>query len=97
MVEIDSTEHRNTDDHLRLMFLISKTAHPFHSPNVWKEKAAHVRKAGGSPYLVSFREYPLPVLLTSQTDKRTIYSVPIEEANTCLQQSSSKELPDEMP
>ncbi len=97
LVEIDSTEHRNTDDHLRLMFLISKTAHPFHSPNVWKEKAAHVRKAGGSPYLVSFREYPLPVLLTSQTDKRTIYSVPIEEANTCLQQSSSKELPDEMP
>ena len=75
LVELDA-ELRNGDDHLRLMFLMSKTAHPFSSsnPDAWKEKAAQVRKAGGIPYLVSFREWSLPVMFTSVIDKRTIYS-----------------------
>ncbi|RKU33733.1 hypothetical protein C6499_00935 [Candidatus Poribacteria bacterium] len=75
LVELDA-KLRNADDHLRLMFLMSKTAHPFTSsnPDAWKEKAAQVRKAGGIPYLVSFREWSLPVMFTSVIDKRTIYS-----------------------
>ncbi len=74
LVELDREKRRNTDEHLRLMFLMSKTAHPLSNPDEWKEKAAHVRKAGGIPYLVSFREWPLPLVFTSLIDKRTIYS-----------------------
>ena len=76
LVELDADKLRNRDDHLRLMFLMSKTAHPFSSRTMdeWKEKAAQVRKAGGIPYLVSFRAWSLPIVFTSLTDKRTIYS-----------------------
>ncbi|MXV83389.1 phospholipid carrier-dependent glycosyltransferase [Candidatus Poribacteria bacterium] len=74
LVELDADKLRNTDDHLRLMFLMSKTAHPLSNPDAWEEKAAQVRKAGGIPYLVSFREWALPIVFTSLTDKRTIYS-----------------------
>lgn len=74
LVELDADELRNTDDHLRLMFLMSKTAHPLSNPDEWDEKASQVRKAGGIPYLVSFREWTLPVVFTSLTDKRIIYS-----------------------
>ena len=74
LVELDADKLRNTDDHLRLMFLMSKTAHPLSNPDEWEEKASHVRKTGGIPYLVSFREWPLPVVFTSLTDKRIIYS-----------------------
>jgi len=74
LVELDADKLRNTDDHLRLMFLMSKTAHPLSNPDEWKEKAAQVRKAGGIPYLVSFREWALPIVFSSLTDKRTIYS-----------------------
>lgn len=74
LVELDADTLRNTDDHLRLMFLMSKTAHPLSKPDEWEEKAAQVRKAGGIPYLVSFREWALPVVFTSLTDKRIIYS-----------------------
>ena len=77
LVELDANELRNTDDHLRLMFLMSKTAHPLRNPDEWEEKAAQVRKAAGIPYLVSFREWTLPVVFTSLTDKRTIYSYEI--------------------
>ena len=75
IVELDA-ELRNGDDHLRLMFLMSKAAHPFSSsnPDAWKQKAAQVRKAGGIPYLVSFQKWSLPVMFTSRIDKRTIYS-----------------------
>ena len=74
LVELDADKLRNTDDHLRLMFLMSKTAHPLSNPDQWEEKASEVRKAGGIPYLVSFREWSLPVVFTSLTDKRIIYS-----------------------
>ncbi len=74
LVELEADKLRNTDDHLRLMFLMSKTAHPLSNPGEWEEKAAQVRKVGGIPYLVSFREWSLPIVFTSLTDKRTIYS-----------------------
>ena len=74
LVELDADKLRNTDDHLRLMFLMSKTAHPLSNPDEWEEKASQVRKTGGIPYLVSSREWPLPVVFTSLTDKRIIYS-----------------------
>ena len=73
LVELDADKLRNTDDHLRLMFLMSKTAHPLSHPDEWEEKAVQVRKAGGIPYLVSFREWSLPIIFTSLTDKRSIY------------------------
>lgn len=84
LVELDATERRNTDDHLRLMFLMSKTAHPFRTGETWKEKAAKIHKAGGIPYIVSLSMYSLPVVFTSRTDKRTLYSI-------------SEELTDETP
>lgn len=74
LVELDADKLKNTDDHLRLMFLTSKTAHPLSNPDQWEQKAEQVRKAGGIPYLVSFREWPLRIAFTSLTDKRSIYS-----------------------
>ena len=74
LVELDADELRNTDDHLRLMFLMSKTAHPLSNPDEWKKTASQVRQAGGIPYLVSFREWSLRLVSTSITDKRSIYS-----------------------
>ncbi|MYK17529.1 phospholipid carrier-dependent glycosyltransferase [Candidatus Poribacteria bacterium] len=74
LVELDADELRNTDEHLRLMFLMSKTAHPLSNPDEWQEKAGQVRITGGIPYLVSFREWSLPLVFTSLTDKRSIYS-----------------------
>lgn len=53
---------------------MSKTAHPLSNPDEWQEKAGQVRIAGGIPYLVSFREWSLPLVFTSLTDKRSIYS-----------------------
>lgn len=84
LVELNATERRSTDEHLRLMFLMSKTAHPFRTGETWKEKAAQIHKAGGIPYIVSFSTYSLPVVFTSRTDKRTLYSI-------------SEELTDETP
>ena len=76
LVELDANEPQNIDEHLRLMFLISKTAHRFigSTLDVWKEKAAEVRKTGGIPYLVSSGEWSLHPVFISLTDKRTIYS-----------------------
>lgn len=71
----------NWDEHLRLMFLCSKTAHPFYEKEAWEEKAQQVRKAGGIPYLISFREWPLTVVFKSQIDKRTIYYASLEMSN----------------
>lgn len=33
LVELDANKLRNTNDHLRLMFLMSKTAHPLSNPD----------------------------------------------------------------
>ena len=74
LVELDAKERRNTDDHLRLMFLMSKTAHPLSNAEEWKQKAEQVRQAGGIPYLVSFREWNLPLVFSSLTDRRRIYA-----------------------
>lgn len=84
LVELNATERRNTDEHLRLMFLMSKTAHPFRTGETWKEKAAQIHKAGGIPYIVSFSTYSLPVVFTSRTDQRTLHFI-------------SEELTDETP
>ena len=73
LVDIDMKTKLNQDDHLRLMFLCSKTAHPLYEKETWKTKAKQVRKTGGIPYLVSFREWPLTVVFKSQADGRTIY------------------------
>jgi len=73
LVDIDVKTKLNQDDHLRLMFLCDKTAHPFYQKEAWEKKAKQVRKVGGIPYLVSFREWPLTVVFRSQMDERTIY------------------------
>ena len=81
LVDIDTKTKLNQDDHLRLMFLCNKTAHPFYQKEAWEEKAKQVRKVGGIPYLVSFREWPLTVVFRSQTDERTIYYDSLEMAD----------------
>ena len=78
LVDIDTKIKLNWDDHLRLMFLCNKTAHPFYQKAAWTRIAQQVREIGGLPYLVSFREWPLRVVFSSQTDERTIYYSPLE-------------------
>ena len=56
------------------VILSTLAVHPLSNSDEWEEKASQVRKAGGIPYLVSSREWPLPVVFTSLTDKRIIYS-----------------------
>lgn len=68
--------HRDNQyaDHLRLMFLTSRTVHPYHKQNGWFEFCEQIRRHGGTPYIVTFRVLDLPVIFESETDKHTIYS-----------------------
>ena len=79
LTEIDELKQKNRVDHLRLMFLTERTAHPYRASNVWKPLSRQIRVNGGIPYLVTFRELDLPILFKSKTDERTIYSINTSE------------------
>lgn len=61
-------------DHLRLMFLTSRTVHPYHKHAVLPEFSKQIHKHGGIPYIVTFQKLNLPVIFKSDTDGVTIYS-----------------------
>ncbi|MCH8294343.1 glycosyltransferase family 39 protein [Candidatus Poribacteria bacterium] len=75
LTEIDKKKKKNNDDHLRLMFLTERTAHPYSSPDAWEALAKRISANSGIPYVVSFRKLDLPVLFNSEVDGRTVYSL----------------------
>ena len=74
LTEINQTQVGAKDDHLRLMFLTSRTAYPYRSKNGWKFSSQQIRQHGGIPYIVTFRELNRPVIFKSEADGRTLYS-----------------------
>ena len=75
LTEIDEKNVGNHCEHLYLMFQTSHTAHVYRSENMWKPLSRQVRRHGGIPYIVTFRELDLPVLFKSEIDGRTVYSM----------------------
>ena len=74
LTEEDVEKTEQTHDYLQLMFLTSRTAYPYYSENTWKHISKRIQQRGGIPYIVTFRELPLPVIFKSKADRRTIYA-----------------------
>ncbi len=74
LTEIIYTDAQNDDNHLRIMFLTSHTAHPYTTANGWEKLVSQAQRHGGIPYIVTFRELDLPVVFKSEMDKTTIYA-----------------------
>lgn len=65
----------NYGEHQLTMFLADRTAYEMQN-RTYQDTAPIVIEHGGIPYVVSFRELPLPVLYHSEEDGRTIYTWP---------------------
>ena len=65
----------NYGEHQLTMFLAHRTAYEMQD-RTYEETAPKVIEHGGIPYVVSFRELPLPVVYHSEQDARTIYAWP---------------------
>jgi len=75
LVEINAKTPADHCDAHYLMFLTSYTAHSYFSENAWEPMSQQVQKNGGIPYVVTFRELPLPILFESEKDGRTLYTL----------------------
>ena len=82
----EKTEHYS----LYLMFQTSHTAYPYHSEAAWEKISKRIQQRGGIPYLVTFRELPLPVVFKSESDRRIIYATLSDKIQKT---SSDPELP----
>jgi 4-amino-4-deoxy-L-arabinose transferase-like glycosyltransferase len=65
----------NYGEHQLTMYLSYRTAYEMQN-RTYEDTAPTVIEHGGIPYVVSFREQPLPVVYRSEQDARTIYSWP---------------------
>lgn len=82
LTEIIYTDAQNDDNHLRIMFLTSRTAHPYTTANGWEKLVSQVHRHGGIPYIVTFRELDLPVMFKSEVDKTTLYATVLHKKST---------------
>ena len=75
LTEINIRRGETHYDYLRLMFFTGRTAYPYHFKTTLKSLIQQVRKNGGIPYVVAFRELPRSMVFRSEADGRTIYFV----------------------